>query len=65
MEGYLWLAGGKVCENSREAERDFTAKVGRCEVRASQRINKKNKTLIIEMIDPTLETKFHLVYMSG
>jgi hypothetical protein len=47
-----------VCVISNEEARQFLARAGRCDTRASHKINKNTNTETTEIIDPTLATTF-------
>jgi len=57
--------GGNECINSNDVLRWFLEIAGRCLTNDSQRINKKNITDTVEMIDPTLENTFQYINLSG
>ena len=65
IEVYLWFIGGKECIISTEVFICELLIAGRCLTSASQRINKKNITLIIEIIEPTLAITFQNINLSG
>lgn len=57
--------GGKECNISKDLTLAFLPKAGRCLANPSQRITKKYKTEIREIIDPILATIFQATNMSG
>jgi len=56
---YLWVVGGNAWENSNEQFLCILKTAGRCLDILSHKIKINNKAEIIEIIDPTLATKFH------
>ena len=65
IEVYLWVIGGKECIISSEVFMWALLIAARWLTKASHKINKKNITLIIEIIDPTLAITFQNINLTG
>jgi len=62
---YLWFIGGNECINSNDVFIWFLEIAGRWLTIDSHRINKKNITETILIIDPTLAIIFQNINLSG
>jgi len=61
----LWFIGGNECIISKEVFMCVLQIAGRCLTIDSHKINKKNITEMMEIIDPTLAIIFQNIKLSG
>lgn len=59
------MGEGRICFHSRDVGMWHAVRSGRCEARASHRMNMKKKREKKDIIDPTDEMMFHLKKASG